>query len=212
MIMLDMPETKGGQIQEDFLVTANKVHETWATAELRKLLELQERDGTRDSDLPTMTALIASFRQYLRIINPQGLIFGSFGATLGIADNSRAKTRPTTTGAEQGSSQSKKSQPLLNPPRDCFCGRKHWYKDCYYINPATRPTGWKPRPEVEAKIEEAKRNPKIAQQFRKAMEWQNHSAAEPRSGPTIQLTTTTPIAFDAQLDGNYPFHSMACSF
>jgi hypothetical protein len=42
MALLDMPETKGGQIQEDFLVTANKSHETWATAELRRLLELMK--------------------------------------------------------------------------------------------------------------------------------------------------------------------------
>jgi hypothetical protein len=76
--MLDMPETKGGQIQEEILVTANKVHETWATAELRKLLELQERDGARDSDLPTITVLIASFRQFLWIINRQGSTFGTF--------------------------------------------------------------------------------------------------------------------------------------
>ena len=70
MVMLDMPETKGGQIQEDFLVTANQVHETWATAELRKLLELQEKPGSKDSDLLTITTLVASFRQFLRIIRP----------------------------------------------------------------------------------------------------------------------------------------------
>jgi hypothetical protein len=70
MALLDMPETKGGQIQEDFLDTANKIYETWATAELRRLLELQEKDGAKDSDLLTITTLVASFRQFIKVMNP----------------------------------------------------------------------------------------------------------------------------------------------
>jgi hypothetical protein len=65
MATLDMPKIKAGQVQEEFLVTANKVHETWATAELRKLLDLQEKPEVKDSDLPTITTLVASFRQFL---------------------------------------------------------------------------------------------------------------------------------------------------
>jgi hypothetical protein len=61
MATLDMPEMKGGQAQEEFLITANKVHKTWATAKLRKLLELQEKPEVKDSDLPTITTLVASF-------------------------------------------------------------------------------------------------------------------------------------------------------
>jgi hypothetical protein len=152
MALLGMSKTKGGQIQEDFLVTANKIHETWATAELRRLLELQERDGAKDSDLPTITTLVASFRQFLRIMNPQGSTFGTFSASLGLAETTRA-----------GTDQKK---PQSTPPHNCCYGRKHWYKDCYYINSAIRPTRWKPRSDIEAKIEEARKNPRIAEQFR----------------------------------------------
>jgi hypothetical protein len=172
MALLDMPETKGGQIQEDFLVTANKIHETWATAELRRLLELQEKDGAKDSDLPTITTLVASFRQFLRIMKPQGSTFGTFGAALGIANNSGANTKPNT---EEAGGQNKKSQLMNQPPRNCICGRKHWYKDCYYINLAIRPTEWKPRLDIEAKIKEVRKNLRIAEQFRKAPESQYHS-------------------------------------
>jgi hypothetical protein len=108
MATLDMPEMKGSQVQENFLVIAGKVHNTWATAELRKLLELQEILGTRDSDLPRITTLVASFRQFLRIINPQESSFGTFGASLGISDNSKANT------TDKGNSQ--KPQPY----RNCF--------------------------------------------------------------------------------------------
>ena len=206
MVMLDMPETKGGQIQEDFLVTANQVHETWATAELRKLLELQEKPGSKDSDLPTITTLVASFRQFLRIIRPQGLSVGSFGTSLRIIDGATTKTNTT----EEGSGQNKKTQfqSQLQPPRNCLCGKKHWYKECYYVNPAIRPPEWKPNAKIEAKFEEARKNPRTAEHFRKAAEGVR---SESRSETTSQLTTT-PIAFDTQLSSDYQLHSMACSF
>jgi hypothetical protein len=105
MATLNMPEMKGGQVQEEFLVTANKVHETWATAELRKLLDLQEKPGVEDLDLPTITTLVASFRQFLQIIKLQGSSFGTFGASLGIADSNGPNTKASTTEERTGWNQ-----------------------------------------------------------------------------------------------------------
>ncbi|KAI1685209.1 hypothetical protein KJE20_05493 [Pyrenophora tritici-repentis] len=188
MAMLDMPEMKGGQVQEEFLVTANKLHETWATAELRKLLDLQENPAVKDLDLPTINTLVASFRQFLRIIKPQGSTFGTFGASLGIADSS-GSTKANTT--EEGPSQNQKPQAKHNhPPGKCICLEEHWYSNCPYINPAVRRAGWTLDPEIEAKFKKAKKNPRIAKQLQRAAERQNAKAtSEP---------TTTPIAFDAQ--------------
>jgi hypothetical protein len=176
---------------------ASKVHETWATAELRKLLELQETPDARDSDLPTITTLVASFRQFLRIINPQGSSFGTFGASLGISDNSKADT------TDQGGSQK------LQPPRNCFCGKKHWYKECCYVNPAIRPPDWKPNATITAKFEQAMKNPRVAGQFRKAADG---TRTETRSETVSQTTTATPIAFDTQLNVDHQLYSMACLF
>ncbi|KAI1523059.1 hypothetical protein PtrSN002B_012094, partial [Pyrenophora tritici-repentis] len=202
MAMLDMPEMKGGQVQEEFLVTANKLHETWATAELRKLLDLQENPAVKDLDLPTINTLVASFRQFLRIIKPQGSTFGTFGASLGIADSS-GSTKANTT--EEGPSQNQKPQAKHNhPPGKCICLEEHWYSNCPYINPAVRRAGWTLDPEIEAKFKKAKKNPRIAKQLQRAAERQNAKAtSEP---------TTTPIAFDAQAYGDHQPHSMACSF
>ncbi|KAI1665787.1 hypothetical protein L13192_10728 [Pyrenophora tritici-repentis] len=202
MAMLDMPEMKGGQVQEEFLVTANKLHETWATAELRKLLDLQENPAVKDLDLPTINTLVASFRQFLRIIKPQGSTFGTFGASLGIADSS-GSTKANTT--EEGPSQNQKPQAKHNhPPGKCICLEEHWYSNCPYINPAVRRAGWTLDPEIEAKFKKAKKNPRIAKQLQRAAERQNAKAtSEP---------TTTPIAFDAQAHGDHQPHSMACSF
>jgi hypothetical protein len=124
MAMLDMPEMKGGQVQEDFLVTANQVHETWATAELRKLLDLQEKLEVKDSDLPTITTLVASFRQFLRIIKPQGSTFGTFGASLGIADSNGPNTKANTT--EERTVSNQKPQAKRNQlPGKCICLEEH---------------------------------------------------------------------------------------
>ncbi|KAF2022926.1 hypothetical protein EK21DRAFT_81998, partial [Setomelanomma holmii] len=102
----------------EFLVTANKVHGTWVTAELRKLLDLQEKD----SDLPTITTLVASFRQFLRIIKPQGPTLSSFSASLGIADGIGSNNKANTT--KEGPSQkhqANQNQPLCK----CICLEEH---------------------------------------------------------------------------------------
>ncbi|KAF2028224.1 hypothetical protein EK21DRAFT_70287, partial [Setomelanomma holmii] len=102
----------------EFLVTTNKVHKTWATAELRKLLDLQEKD----SDLPTITTLVASFRKLLRIIKPQGPTLSSFGASLSIADGIGSNNKANTT--KEGSSL--KPQANQNqPPGKCICLKDH---------------------------------------------------------------------------------------
>jgi hypothetical protein len=203
MAMLDMPEMKGGQVQEDFLVTANQVHETWATAELRKLLDLQEKPEVKDSDLPTITTLVASFRQFLRIIKPQGSTFGTFGASLGIADSNGPNTKANTT--EERTVSNQKPQAKRNQlPGKCICLEEHWYSQCPYINSAVRPAGWTPDPEIEAKFQKAKKNPRIAKQLQRAAERQS---AKPTSEPI-----TTPVAFDAQPHGDHQHHSMACSY
>ncbi|KAF2022499.1 hypothetical protein EK21DRAFT_105728 [Setomelanomma holmii] len=198
---LDMPEMKGGQVQEEFLVTANKVHETWATAELRKLLDLQETLRVTDSDLPTITALVTSLRQFLRIVKPQGSTFGTFGASLGIVDNSAPNTKANTTKEESNQKPQAKHN---HPPGKCICPEEHWYTNCLYINPAARPAGWTPDPEIEAKFQKAKKNPRIAKQLQGAVERQSTKAtSEP---------TTTPIAFDAQPHSDQHANSMAYMF
>jgi hypothetical protein len=92
-----MPEMQGGQVQEEFLVTANKLHETWATAKLCKLLDLQELLTAKDLDLPSITTLVASFRQFLRIVKPQGSTFRTFSASLGITEGNGPNSKENTT-------------------------------------------------------------------------------------------------------------------
>jgi hypothetical protein len=47
---------------------------------------------------------------------------------------------------------------------------EHWYKNCPYINSAVRPAGWTLDPDIEAKIQKAKKNPRFAKQLLRAAE------------------------------------------
>ncbi|KAF1937179.1 hypothetical protein EJ02DRAFT_515373 [Clathrospora elynae] len=119
-------------------------------------------------------------------MKPQGSIFGTYGASLGIAEG------PKT--SEEGSDQNKNSYPQRQPP-------------------AIRPTGWKPSATIEAKINEAKKDPKTAERFLKAATGSNYSGsrAETRS-ETRSDTTSQPIALDTRHEGDHQLGSMACSF
>jgi hypothetical protein len=187
------------------------VHKTWAISELRKLLDLQEKLGTKDSDLPTITTLVASFRQFLRIVKPQGSTLGTFGASLGITGSSGPDTKADTTDCHRNCmNNDHKPQGKSRRTPKCICGLIHWYINCPYINTSIRPSGWKPDPATEAKFEKAKKNPVTAKQLQKAAEGQSYSKPTSQT-PQIQPSKAL-IAFDAQPYGDHQPYSMACSF
>ena len=69
------------------------------------------------------------------------------------------------------SSTSKRSnrQTGNTPPKECVCGKMHWYSDCFYINKPRRPKGWNPNPNIVKKIDEALKDPKVKANVDKAM-------------------------------------------
>lgn len=49
---------------------------------------------------------------------------------------------------DYGNSGGKKKSP------DCFCGSKHWYSDCYYINPSKAPAKWQPNSQIQSRLDQ----------------------------------------------------------
>jgi len=45
--------------------------------------------------------------------------------------------------------------------KDCPCGKKHFFKDCFYVNERIRPENWNPEPEIEKNFEKACENPRF---------------------------------------------------
>ena len=56
------------------------------------------------------------------------------------------------------------------PPKECVCGKMHWYSDCFYINESSRPRGWNPSRNVVKKIDEALKDPKVKAKIDRARE------------------------------------------
>ena len=45
--------------------------------------------------------------------------------------------------------------------KECLCGLKHAWSNCYYLNPSTRTSSWKGRKEVYDKINKQLKHPKM---------------------------------------------------
>jgi hypothetical protein len=93
------------------------------------------------------------------------------------------------------SNQSNQSNRSLPP---CVCGMKHWYAECFYINPAIRKSGWTPKPEVERAIQaKIDSNPKLKANIEKAqrkLQEPNYTNnEEPPNFPTALLA----VAYNA---------------
>ena len=82
------------------------------------------------------------------------------------------RQRLASQGQTQGSSSTPKKsnhQTGNTPPKECVCGKMHWYIDCFYINKSRRPKGWNPNPDIVKKIDDALKDPKVRTNVNKVM-------------------------------------------
>lgn len=68
--------------------------------------------------------------------------------------------------------------PSKPQPKECLCGQRHWYRDCYYLNPAKRPPAWKENAETRRRIDERLKSDETTKaRVKRAIE--NFKAKEP---------------------------------
>ena len=72
--------------------------------------------------------------------------------------------------APSSTSEKSKRRTGNTPPKECVCGKMHWYSDCFYINESRRPKGWNPNPNVVKKIDEALKDTKVKANVERAKE------------------------------------------
>lgn len=90
------------------------------------------------------------------------------------------------------STLNKKSKDL--PPKDCVCGKPHWYTNCFYLIESIRPKGWHSDPKIVKKIDEALKDPKVKTNIKKARR---------RKDPIEQaLTVITELPPEPQIKAN----------
>ena len=87
---------------------------------------------------------------------------------------------PIAGSTRSSSTHNKESKDL--PPKDCVCGKPHWYTDCFYLIESIRPKGWHPNPKITKKIDEALKDPKLKSNIDKARK---------RKDPGQQASTLT---------------------
>ena len=93
--------------------------------------------------------------------------------------------------------------PSPNPPRECVCGKQHWFNDCFYLMESKRPHGWKPNTEIMKKVEEALKNPilrgkveKIKQREKRYQErFQTSASASASPTPELPSEPQVPRSF-----------------
>ena len=92
------------------------------------------------------------------------------------------------------SSSTLKKKSKDSPPKDCVCGKPHWYTNCFYLIESIRPKGWHSDPKIVKKIDEALKDPKV-----KA----NIDSARKRKDPREQaLTLTTELPTKPHIKAN----------
>jgi hypothetical protein len=136
---INLPETTGYRPQEDFLVACQAHHPNYAATCLDQVYE-HEMNGTNPPSLPTY---VEKMTKYTRRAAPT--------AELGIL---------STSAAELG---------IAKLP--CICGLSHALHDCYILNPhhPSRPKDWTPPPIGVRKVEQARKDPKVAKRIDDAL-------------------------------------------
>ena len=122
-------------------------------------IALMDVNRSWDKQTPTFMEILKSFRQ----LCAEDLIAGS---------------------TRSSSILDKKSKDL--PPKNCVCGKPHWYTNCFYLIESIRPKGWHSNPKIAKKIDEALKDPKIKANIDKA-----RRKKDPR-GQALTLTTELP--------------------
>ena len=132
-----LPEFKDTTPQKDFIKAVSSMNSVWSNQKLMDLI-----DSTDDSSkpFPDIKRLVEQFRHVYHIQRPIASTLSTFSATLEVAE------------------EKEKAVLYEGKKEECWCGKQHKLKDCWYINNAhpRKPKGWKPSASLAEKLEELK--------------------------------------------------------
>ena len=152
-----------------FINSLKEIDPTWAAI---SLYDLQLR-RLRNEQTPTFMEILNLFRQHC--------------AEHLIADSTTSSYAATLQGQPPGSSSTPNKKIKDPPPKDCVCGKPHWYINCFYLIKSIRPAGWHPDPKTVKKIDEALKDPKVKANVDKARK--KKDPREQASTPTAEFPT-----------------------
>ena len=140
----NLPEVQGDGAISDFLLAYHTKHPSFADSEMSYL---NRKPGKR-----TMHQYIDSYRQHARVMTTAEKshnLHSSGGEHSAFAAGRKTSENAATFRGNK-----------VDGPT-CVCGKKHWYGDCFYYNPAIKPAWYKENPEVRAKVNETLQDPAV---------------------------------------------------
>lgn len=146
---------------QDFVDSLHLVARSYASTTLSQITNAVA-DG-HINDIPDLSRLVKTARQQVTLESrwmssmpsSQAVFYGASGA-----DNNKS-VRPTRGSGNPGHRSF--------PPSPCECGKNHWRSNCYYYNPAIRPSRWSPDQAIQRKITDfLEKNPGIREKIERA--------------------------------------------
>ena len=154
-VKVNLPDIQGQQPIWDFLTAVKGIDKTWgiSTASSIQMRLMDEPEKEYD-----VLKVIEQYRNNIRYTKAtsKATPTASFATFQGSSPDSAAPLNTTAKSASStatiGSSKS---------PPTCVCGVPHWFADCPYLIESKRPAGWVADKDVQAKVDEKSRNPKL---------------------------------------------------
>ncbi|KAF5193332.1 Ribonuclease h-like domain, partial [Thalictrum thalictroides] len=135
-IGLNLPDVMEERPLYDFALSLVSIDETFATnLELRVDENVRRRVFDTSVELMKMEDIIEEFRNFYN--RHKSMRQDIIPAAFATSHNGNSPDR-----------------------RVCLCGNTHLFKDCFYLNPAMRPTGWSGKESTFKKINEALADPR----------------------------------------------------
>ncbi|RYP43510.1 hypothetical protein DL768_009882 [Monosporascus sp. mg162] len=155
---LQIPAVTGFHGHLDFLKAVNTFSPDFSVTQTA-VVEEAMFDGKDATELPSVQKLVERFRSHMRLRKAQGvtseqLSRGAFGVTLnGETPNQTGPSQNAPSNSNRNSNQNG-NRNSYQTPRTCICGEIHFFKECPYICPKIRASGWTEDPEVRKKVDE----------------------------------------------------------
>jgi len=132
---LDLPDVTNTRPHYDLLNAVQHLNPTWSDLYRCKITD-EENIDFKD--------LLRSLRNYRRTAKTAQGSTAQHGAFPSFQNQDRDENTNGNNNNNDGGNK---------PPPKCFCGRRHFYRECYYVIEALRHPRWKPNKEVQEAFE-----------------------------------------------------------
>jgi hypothetical protein len=136
--------------------------------------------SSKDTNFLNLVQLYRNIRRFTMARKPVRATHSAFATLNGREANEQPTPTPSTT-------------PTTKPPTDkraCFCGMKHRWAKCFYLNESIRPSWWTPQENIFKKIkDEMEAKPELKERAKQAVKDFNDSNDTTQKASTMSTTT-----------------------